>query len=110
MDPSHFTVERAQEAAAALDNILRKRTHARKVLGQTMIFPGRLGEALRLPQIKNALNSKMSHRREVGLDQFRNLWPTLSEPTKRAVLDRMGWYEVDAMDWEDKRSNRRPLV
>lgn len=108
MHSSHFTVERAQDAAAALQNILRKRTHEKKVLGQTMTFPGRLGDALRLPQISTALNSKMSHRREIGLEQFRNLWPTLSESTRQSVLDRMGWYEAGTLDWEDKRSNRHP--
>lgn len=108
MNSKQLTLERAQEAAAALDSILRRRTHPRKVLGQTLMVPGKLGDALRLPQIRSALASKMAHRREAGLQQFRDLWPTLSQHTRSTVLEQLGWYEAESLDWEDKRSNRRP--
>ena len=58
LDLETFTVESALEAATELRRVLAARTHRRKVLGQEVIVPGQLGEALQLPRIINRLQSK----------------------------------------------------
>ncbi|RBP33737.1 hypothetical protein DET50_10177 [Marinobacter pelagius] len=105
-----FTTETALDAAAELQRVLAARTHRRKVMGQEVLVPGQLGEALQLPRIINRLQSKQQKQREQGLDDFQELWPTLSPRTRQKVLDAIGWYDPKELDWEDKRSNRRPVV
>ena len=106
----NFTVETALQAAAALQKVLAARTHRRKVMGQEIEVPGQLGEALQLPRIIRRLGSKQKRQRELGLEIFQELWPTLSRQTREQVLNRIGWYNPKQLDWEDKRSNRRPVV
>jgi hypothetical protein len=103
-----FTVETALEAATALHHVLAARTHRRKVMGQEVLVPGQLGEALHLPQIIRRLQSRQNRQREQGLEDFQDLWQTLSPITRDKVLDTIGWYDPKSLDWEDKRSNRRP--
>lgn len=105
-----FTTETALEAATELQRVLATRTHRRKVMGQEVLVPGQLGEALQLPKIINRLQSKQQKQREQGLDDFQELWPTLSPRTRQKVLNAIGWYDPKELDWEDKRSNRRPVV
>ncbi|AOY88726.1 hypothetical protein BKP64_11385 [Marinobacter salinus] len=105
-----FTTETALEAAIELRRVLAARTHRRKVMGQDVLVPGQLGEALHLPKIINRLQSKQQRQRDQGLDDFQELWPTLSPRTREKVLNAIGWYNPKELDWEDKRSNRRPLV
>lgn len=105
-----FTVETALEAAAALHRVLAARTHRRKVMGQEVLVPGQLGEALHLPQIMRRLQARQARQRDRGLDDFHELWPTLSPATRDKVLGAIGWYDPKALDWEDKRSNRRPAT
>ncbi len=105
-----FTTETALDAAAELRRVLAARTHRRKVLGQEVIVPGQLGEALQLPRIINRLQSKQQRFRDQGLDDFQELWPTLSAATRKKVLNAIGWYDPKNLSWEDKRSNRRPVV
>lgn len=105
-----FTTETALDAAAELRRVLAARTHRRKVLGQEVLVPGQLGEALHLPQIVNRLQSKQQRLRDQGLDDFQELWPTLSTTTREKVLNAIGWYNPKDLSWEDKRSNRRPPV
>lgn len=108
MDNEEFTVETALEAATALHRVLAARTHRRKVMGQDVLVPGQLGEALHLPQIIHRLQAKQARQRDRGLEDFQELWPTLSLSTRNKVLRRIGWYDPKSLDWEDKRSNRRP--
>ena len=103
-----FTVGTALEAASALHHVLAARTHRRKVMGQEVLVPGQLGEALHLPQILRRLQSRQNRQREKGLEDFLDLWQTLSPITRDKVLDNIGWYDPKSLDWEDKRSNRRP--
>ncbi|MEE2763304.1 MAG: hypothetical protein VX324_07170 [Pseudomonadota bacterium] len=110
LDLETFTVESALEAATELRRVLAARTHRRKVLGQEVIVPGQLGEALQLPRIINRLQSKQQRQREAGLEDFQDLWPTLSPQTRERVLTAIGWYDPKELDWDDKRSNRRPVV
>lgn len=110
LDLETFTVESALEAATELRRVLAARTHRRKVLGQEVIVPGQLGEALQLPRIINRLQSKQQRQREAGLEDFQDLWPTLSPQTREQVLTAIGWYDPKELDWDDKRSNRRPVV
>lgn len=110
MEETHFTTETAHAAVKALQQVLARRTHRRKYLGQEVIIPGQLGSALRLPAIADQLKSKTAPRRERGLESFQCLWPTLSPSTQNQVLEMIGWYEPDKLGWEDKRSNRRPSL
>lgn len=103
-----FTTETALDAAAELRRVLAARTHRRKVLGQEVLVPGQLGEALQLPRITNRLQSKQQRLRDQGLDDFQELWPTLSLATREKVLSAIGWYDPKDLNWEDKRSNRKP--
>lgn len=73
-------------------------------------MPGQLGEALHLPRIIRLLQGKQLRQRERGLEEFHELWPTLSPTTREKVLDRIGWYDPKSLNWEDKRSNRRPIA
>ena len=103
-----FTVATALAAATALHHVLAARTHRRKVMGQEILIPGQLGEALQLPQIIRRLQARQNRQRERGLENFQDLWRTLSPNTRDKVLGNIGWYDPKALDWEDKRSNRRP--
>lgn len=109
MQTEPFDIENAREAAKALNRVLAGRTHRKKVLGRDVMVPGQLGEALRLPLLLRRLQSKQLRQRQQGLEDFMALWATLSELTRRKVLDELGWYDPKALDWEDKRSNRRPV-
>ncbi|AZT82955.1 hypothetical protein EHN06_05035 [Marinobacter sp. NP-4(2019)] len=109
MDHEEFTTETALDAATALHKVLAARTHRKKVMGQDVWVPGQLGEALQLPRIIRRLQSKQQKQRDQGLDEFQELWPTLSPATRKKVLDRIGWYNPKELNWDDKRSNRRPV-
>jgi len=110
LEPGKFTVETATEAALELEKVLAARTHRRKVMGQEVLVPGQLGEALNLPRTVRWLRSKQRRYRERGLEDFQELWLTLSPQTRQKVTDNLGWYNPKDLDWEDKRSNRRPLI
>lgn len=103
-----FDEETALVAAEALARVLASRTHRRKVMGQEVVVPGQLGEALRLPQLINRLRSRHQRQREQALEDFSVLWETLSDATREQVFRKLGWYEPRELSWEDKRSNRRP--
>ncbi|MDL0430682.1 hypothetical protein QPM17_06075 [Marinobacter sp. TBZ242] len=110
MGNEEFDTGTALDAATALHRVLAARTHRRKVMGQEVLVPGQLGEALHIPRIMRRLQSKQQRQREQGLEEFQELWPTLSPATREKVLDRIGWYDPKSLNWEDKRSNRRPAV
>lgn len=107
-DVPEFDQETALAAAQALEQVLQQRTHQRKYLGQLYTVPGSLGKALNLPKITTMLKSKVMARRDAGVEQFEELWYTLSEDTKDKVLQELGWYDPKELGWDDKRSNRRP--
>lgn len=109
LDTADFTIETALEAAVELTRVLAARKHRRKVMGQEVWVPGQLGQALQLPQIIHRLRSKQLRQREQGLEEFADLWCTLSRPTRQKVSSALGWYDPKELDWDDKRSNRRPL-
>ena len=109
MKSEDLTIEVALEAATALEMVLAARIHRKRVWGQEVIIPGQLGEALRLPAIIAQLSGKVMKRREKGLTRFQELWDTLSAATQQEVLNQIGWYDPKKLDWEDKRSNKRPL-
>lgn len=104
-----FDEELALLAALALNEVLEQRVHRRKYLGKIVFVPGKLGDALNLPKIISDLNSRSSKSRGRGAENFNELWCTLSEPTRNKVLDMVEWYDPNDMDWEDKRSNRKPI-
>jgi hypothetical protein len=103
-----FTEDTALDAAVELQRVLAARTHRRKVLGQEIIVPGQLGAALNLPRIVSRLQSRQTRLRTQGLEDFQQLWVTLSLPTREKVLRAVGWYRPQELSWEDKRSNRHP--
>lgn len=109
MDTDDFTADTALEAAISLTRVLAARRHRRKVMGQEVLVPGQLGEALHLPKIIRRLQSKQARQRDLGLEDFQSLWPTLSDSTRDKVLRTLGWYDPKDLEWDDKRSNRRPL-
>ena len=106
--PLEFDEETALAAALALQQVLEQRTHRRKYLGQVYTVPGKLGEALNLPKILSRLGSKVASRRQAGLEEFEELWATLSAATQNKVLEAIDWYDPEQLNWDDKRSNRRP--
>ncbi|MDX1589395.1 MAG: hypothetical protein R3296_10700 [Oleiphilaceae bacterium] len=108
MDPSDFNQDSARHAARVLARVLSRRQHRKTILGQTVMVPGQLGEALRLPGIIHALESRSGPRREAAVERFQAIWESLSEPTREQVREELGWYDPREMDWEDPRSNRRP--
>lgn len=107
VDPDEFDEETALAAAEALQLVLERRTHQRKHLGQMVTVAGSLGAALNVPNIIAKLNSKVVSRRSKGLDEFADLWMTLSVATQEKVLEQIDWYDPKQLDWEDKRSNRK---
>lgn len=109
VDTEDFTTDTALEAAISLTRVLAGRRHRRKVMGQEVLVPGQLGEALHLPRIIQRLQSRQARQRELGLEDFQSLWPTLSDSTRDKVRRVLGWYDPKDLDWDDKRSNRRPL-
>ena len=103
-----FNEETALQAAETLAGVLARRTHRRKVMGQEVLVPGQLGEALKLPQLINRLKSRQQRQRDRAVEDFEILWETLSELTRDQVCRHLGWYDPRELSWEDKRSNRRP--
>ncbi len=110
IDNSEFDEASALEAALGLQKVLQMRTHKRKYLGQYYEVPGKLGEALRLPSILSKLGSKVVKRRQQGVEEFNDLWITLSKATQQRVLELMSWYDPKELEWDDKRSNRKPKL
>ena len=110
IDSDEFNEETALAAALALQQVLARRTHRRKYLGQMYTVPGKLGDALKLPGIVAKLQSKVVSRRHKGLEAFQFLWDTLSVPTRETVLQEINWYDPKALSWDDVRSNRKPVA
>lgn len=96
-------------AAQALQTVLSRRTHRKKVLGEERIVPGQLGEALGLPALCKQLNSRRPATRQEAVERFDAIWSSLSERSRRKVREALGWYDPRELDWEDPRSNRRPV-
>lgn len=107
---SFDSVDVALDAALMLQTVLAARTHRKKILGQIQVIPGQLGGAIGLPAIVTKLQSKQYQRRNLGLSDFNALWITLSEETRTRVLEGIGWYDPEELDWDDKRSNFRPKL
>jgi hypothetical protein len=105
-----FDTKTALSAATALKQILVRRKYRKVVNGEEMLFPGTLGEVVRLPAITARLENRSSKQRERGLEEFRALWGTLATNTRQSVQDAIGWYDPVEMQWDDKRSNRRPDI
>ncbi|SFR73712.1 hypothetical protein SAMN05216203_2631 [Marinobacter daqiaonensis] len=108
MTGTKFNEETALQAAETLATVLAGRTHRRKVMGQEVLVPGQLGEALKLPQLINRLRSRHQRQRDMAVEDFQILWETLSDATRDQVIRRLGWYDPRELGWDDKRSNRRP--
>ena len=106
----NFQVESALLAALALSQILARRIHRKMIFGEERLIAGTLGEAVKLPSITHRLEHRSSKQRDQGLEDFKLLWDTLSLATCQSVLDAIGWYKPQDLDWEDKRSNRRPDI
>src|SRR5690606_403927 len=106
----NFSIETALEAATELRKVLAARSLRRKVMGQGVLVQGQLGEALHLPRISSRQNSRQQRHRDQGLEDLQELRPTLSTLTRQRLLNAIGWYDPEQLDWEDKRSNRRPVI
>ncbi len=108
MKSEDFETETALLAVTALKIALERRTHRRKYLGEVYQLPSTLGDVVNLPRITALLKSRSLSRREQGLEEFTYLWSTLSAATRELVLKEVGWYDHQDLDWDDKRSNRKP--
>ena len=109
MNHEDFDEETALMAAQALQSVLARRTHRKKVLGEERIVPGQLGEALGLPTLCKQLNSRRHGTRQDAVERFEAIWSSLSENSRRKVREALGWYDPRELDWEDPRSNRSPV-
>ena len=110
LSSEEFNIKTALAAAEALEVILARRTHIRVILGEERRVSGSLGKAVNLPEIRKRLESRSSKLRDQGLGEFRALWDTLSLATCNSVLEAIGWYDPGDLQWDDKRSNRRPDI
>lgn len=110
MNAEDFNITTALAAAIALKTVLSRRTHRKKYLGEEVLLPSTLGEAVNLPKITAALQGRGINQRQKGLEDFQSLWPTMSEDTRNRVLSMIGWYEVEDLEWDDRRSNKRPKI
>jgi len=108
MHSEDFDNETAHQAAQALEKVLASRRHRKTVLGQPVMVPGQLGFALKLPQMIRGLESRSHSRRQDALERFQALWETLSDSSREQVREALGWYDPRELDWDDRRSNRRP--
>ena len=104
-----FDEETALMAAQALQTVLSRRTHRKKVLGEERIVPGQLGEALGLPSLCKQLTSRRPRTRQDAVERFEAIWSSLSDISRKRVREALGWYDPRELDWEDPRSNRRPV-
>ncbi|TVP57729.1 MAG: hypothetical protein EA349_05890 [Halomonadaceae bacterium] len=110
MNPHDFNQDTALQAARVLAAVLSRRQHRKVIMGQTVLVPGQLGEALRLPGIIHALQSRSGTRRNEAVERFTAIWLSLSERSREQVRERLGWYDPRQMEWDDPRSNRLPDV
>lgn len=110
MADEEFDIATALEAAHALRLVLERRTHRKKYLGEEFFLPSTLGDAVNLPKITGLLSGRGQNQREKGLDEFQSLWFTLSEMTRKNVLEKIGWYRAQDLEWDDIRSNRHPKL
>ena len=108
IDTDAFDVALALKVANALKVILENRTRVKVILGEERVVPGTLGDVVRLPSILTRLEGRSRLARDDALLEFQTLWSTLSEKTTAEVLDAIGWYDPNDLDWEDPRSNRHP--
>ncbi|HEY9033850.1 MAG TPA: hypothetical protein VIN71_07935 [Pseudomonadales bacterium] len=98
------------ELAVAITAVLDSRTHRRKYLGEEILVKGSLSKALHLPDIQRRLQSSREEKRQQGRDELARLWQSLSPATRDAVITQLGWYDPHQLDWDDPRSNRRPVL
>ncbi len=110
IDIRAFNVEAVRQLAQALQQVLDSRTHKRIYLGDEIRVKGSLSKALKLPEIIRTLNSPHHERQIKAQDAIAELWATLSPSTQEHTLEKLNWYEPNALDWEDPRSNRRPSL
>ena len=109
MDIYSLNIETARTLVNALEDVLDSRTHKRDHLGEEIIVKGSLSKALKIPELKRTLSRSNDALQKQGLEQLSTLWTTLSDSTKQATLDKSGLYEPNELNWDDSRSNRRPV-
>ncbi len=110
LESDDFNASNVLEAAVALQRVLAERTHPKKNLqGEIIQVPSTLAKDLKLPHIIKRLTSKVWGQRQKGLEEFQELWETLANGTRKRVEDQIGWYDPNDLDWDDPRSNRKPL-
>ncbi len=109
MDIESLNIENARTLVSAIEDTLDSRTHKRDHLGEEIIVKGSLSKALKIPELKRTLSRTNIETQQKGIDQLSTLWATLSEATRQSALDKAGLYDPTELNWDDLRSNRRPV-
>ena len=109
MDIHSLNIETARVLLNALEYVLDSRTHKRDHLGEEIIVKGSLSKALKVPELKRTLSRSNETTQKQGIDQLSTLWLTLSDTTQQAALDKAELYDPKKLNWDDLRSNRRPV-
>ena len=110
MNLNELDISAIRQFAQVLEDVLSERTHKRVHLGEEIVVKGSLAKALKLPKLLKDLSSNKANIQEAAKDQFITLWTTLSQSTKDAVIRRVDWYDPQELDWDDPRSNRKPIT
>ncbi len=101
----------ALDIATAIEAVLNARTHKHSnVLGEDVLVQGTLSKALKLPQLITSLSNRAGVKQQSAQERLADIWITLSESTRIKSLERCEIYDPGVLDWEDPRSNRRPLI
>ena len=99
----------ALQLAEALESVLDKRTHKHNHLGDEIVVKGSLSKALKLPDLIKHLAST-EKKRLLAKERLSEIWYSLSANTRAKAFDAAGLYEPKALDWDDPRSNRKPII
>ena len=110
IDFEQLNDEQLLELCTQLQSVLDARLHKRQHLGEEVLVKGSLSKALKLPELIKKLSSKRPVSRQQARDAFDVLWFSLSEDTKNKTLLAFGAYDPKALDWEDPRSNKKPII
>lgn len=109
LDIDALDIEALRELLVAVIAVLDSRMHKRKHLGEEILVKGSLSQALHLPDLQKRLNAVNEEKQNRAREDLASVWQSLSTATRQAVIEQLGWYDPHELDWDDPRSNRRPV-